>query len=113
MAVSKKQSNENWLERAKEHLLRLCREAEEFSDEYDVHPTNHSVEVAFEVLESFQTASSPKIALTVNNEISLGWNNHGEEFHAYVKPNGTVEYFHNSEVVGRPCFARDLSHAPV
>ena len=49
-----------------------------------------------------------KVASTVSNEISLGWNSHREEFHAYVKPNGTVEYLHNSEVVGRPCFAKAL-----
>ncbi len=112
VAVSKKQSNEKWLDRAKEHLLSLCREAEEFSDDYDVYPTERSVAVAFEVLESFQIATSPKIGLTVNSEILLGWCNHGEDFRVYIKPDGSVEYFHNSEIVGRPCFARDLFRIP-
>jgi hypothetical protein len=110
MAVSKRpQANETWIEKAKEHLMRLRAEAEEHSEAYDSYPTDKSFETALNILETLQSAIPPRIGLTQNSEIVLLWKSSCEEFRAYVKTDGNVEYIHNSEIVGRPCFARDLT----
>lgn len=111
MSVSKRpQANDTWIERAKEHLSKLQADAKQYAEEYDSYPTDRSFLKAVEILETLQTTSPPRIGLTPNSEISFLWKRNVEEFRAYVKPDGTVEFIHNSQVVGRPCFARDLTH---
>lgn len=113
MPVAKKQISEKWLEKAIDQLNRLCSEAKEFADEGDVLPTDLSRMSTIQILETFQKADAhrPKMGLTVNAEISLDWENTGEHFHAYVKRDGSVQYFRNKTAVSEQNFSSNLTAA--
>jgi hypothetical protein len=112
MAANKNQPNEKWLEKAIEHLNLMCREAAECADEGDILPTKQTVTAAVQILQTFQHAHRPKMGLTINGEVSLAWKNTGEEFRAYIKPDGSVQYFRNSVAVDEPSFSTYLTAVP-
>jgi hypothetical protein len=112
MAIDKKKSEGKWLEKAIEQLNRLCREAAEYADEDDVVPSNLAHAASVQILHSFQRANRPKMGLTVNGEISLAWENTGDEFRAYVKPDGSVQYFRNKAAIDERSFNKYLTAIP-
>lgn len=114
MPVSKKQNSERWLEKAIDQLNGLLAEALEFADEGDVLPSELSRTSTVQILETFQKAQAhrPKMGLTVNAEISLDWAHFGDHFHAYVKCDGSVQYFRNKNAVTEVSFRSNLLAIP-
>ena len=109
MATTKKQLSEKWLKKAITHLETMFREAEECADEGDVMPTKQAFVASVQILETFQSAHQPTMGLTVNGEVSLAWANTSDEFRAYVKPDGSVQYFQNKQSVDERSFSRYLT----
>ena len=112
MPIDKKKSEDKWLEKAIDQLNRLCHEAAEYSDEDDVIPSQLAHTATVQILHSFQHAHRPKMGVTVNGEISLAWENTGDEFRAYVKPDGSVQYFRNKTAVDERSFSTYLTAVP-
>jgi hypothetical protein len=112
MPVNETNREEKWLEKALEQLKRLCHEAVDYADEDDVLPSSVAQSAAAQILDSFQHAHRPRMGLTVNGEISLAWENTGDEFIAYVKPDGSVQYFRNKAAVDEPRFSQYLTAVP-
>jgi len=112
MPVEKKKTEDKWLEKAIDQLNRLCHEAAEYADEGDVLPSQIALAACIQILQTFQHAHRPKMGLTVNGEISLFWENTGDEFRAYVKPDGSVQYFRNKTAVDERSFSTYLTAVP-
>lgn len=114
MPVGKKQNSERWLEKALDQLNRLCTEAQELADEGDVLPSDLSRMSTIQILETFQKAlaNRPKMGLTVNAEISLDWEHFDDHFHAYVKRDGSVQYYCNKNAVTEHNFSSNLTAIP-
>lgn len=112
MSVNKKKTEENWLEKAKEQLNQLCQEAAAYADDDDIIPSPLGLTAAFQILETFRHAHRPNMGLTVNGEISLAWENTGDEFRAYIKPDGSVQYFRNKTTVDERSFCTYLTAVP-
>lgn len=112
MAVQKKKMDESWLEEAICQLNKLCHEAAEYADDDDVLPTRVAHAATMQILKSFQHAHRPRMGLTVNGEIALSWENAGEEFHAYVKSDGSVQYYRSKTSVDEQSFSKYLTAIP-
>jgi hypothetical protein len=112
MLAQKPQPRKEWLDEGIRHLETLCKEAREYADEGDVLPTQQGFVSAVQVLQTFRHAHAPKMGLTVNGEISLRWDNTGDKFRAYVKPDGSVQFFRNKVLVDEPSFSTYLTAVP-
>lgn len=112
MATQKSQPKKDWLDEAIRHLDALCKEAAEHADEGDVLPTPKALVAATQVLKTFRHAHAPKIGLTVNGEFALTWENSGDKFKAYVRPDGSVQFFRNNAVIDEPTFSEYLTAVP-
>ena len=112
MATQKAQPKKDWLDEAVRHLDVLCQEASEYADEVDVLPTPKGLVAAKQVLKKFRHAHAPKIGLTVNGEFALTWENIGEKFKAYAKPDGSVQFFRDKTPVDEPTFSKYLTAVP-
>jgi hypothetical protein len=112
VATQKPQPKKDWLDEGVRHLEALCKEAREYADDGDALPTQKGFASAVQALQTFRNAHAPKIGLTVNSEIALTWENAGDKFKAYVKPDGSVQFFHNKVLVDGPCFSKYLTAVP-
>jgi len=95
----------DWLDDAIRHLESLCQEAAEFADEGDIMPTRKSFMAASQILKTFCKATPPKIGLTGNGELTLVWENTGDVFRAYAKPDGSTQFFQNKQAVDMQSFS--------
>ena len=112
MATQKTQPKKEWLDEAVRQLKALCQEAAEYADEGDVLPTQKGFVAAVQVLETFRHAHAPKMGLTVNGEIALSWKNTGDKFKAYVRPDGSVQFYRNKTAIDEPSFSKYLTAVP-
>lgn len=112
MATQKSQPKKDWLDEAIRHLESLCAEASEYADEGDVLPTRKGLVAAVQVLKTFRHAHAPKIGLTVNGEFALSWENTGDKFKAYARPDGSVQFFRNKSLIDEPTFSKYLTAVP-
>jgi len=112
MPAQKPQPRKEWLDEGIRHLETLCKEAKEYSDEGDILPTKQGLVSAVQVLQTFRHARAPKMGLTVNGEIALTWDNTGDKFRAYVKPDGSVQFFRNKIMIDEPSFNKSLTAVP-
>ncbi len=112
MATKKAQPRKDWHDEAVRHLDALCSEASENADEGDVLPTAKGLVAAKQVLKTFCHAHAPKIGLTVNGEFALTWENTGDKFKAYARPDGSVQFFRNKTLIDEPTFSKYLTAVP-
>ena len=112
MATGKAQSKKDWLDEGIRHLETLCKEAREYADEGDVLPTHKGFVAAVQVLQTFRHVHAPKMGLTVNGEITLSWENARNKFRAYVKPDGSVQFFRNKVLIDERSFSKHLTSVP-
>ena len=108
MPTNNKQAPQPWLKNATDQLKKLCRDASAVADEGDVLPSKQALNGAVKILQTFQRATRPKIALTLNGEIALSWNHPRDEFRAYIQPSGSVQFFHNKKHIDKSDFSKNL-----
>jgi len=108
MPTNNKQAPQPWIKKATDQLKKLCRDASAVADEGDVLPSKQAMNTAVKTLQTFQRSPRPKIILTINGEIGLSWNHARDEFHAYIQPNGSVQFFHNRKHVDKSDFSTYL-----
>jgi hypothetical protein len=112
MALRKEQPGKEWLDEGIRHLQVLCKQAVEYADEGDVFPSDLSVARAIELMRTFRDAHAPRMALTVNGEITMTWENAGDSFEACVKTDGSVLFYRKKEVVTKSSFTKYLNAVP-
>lgn len=112
MPFENKQPEEKWLEKAICQLNQLCCEAVKFADDCDETPSKIAYIASVELLKTFKDTQRPKMGLTVNGEILLAWENTGDEFRAYIKSDGSVQFFRNKDSVDKPSFCKYLTAVP-
>lgn len=108
---AKRQHTEEWLDGAIQQVVLLCKQAAEYTEEYEV-PSQQTVESAMELLKEFQASEKPKIALTQDGEFVLTWTHFGDKFKAIACSDGRVTLFENKNLVDHEAFARRLTSIP-
>lgn len=112
MTSQKSQAKKDWLDDGIRHLKALCQEASESADKSDVLPSSKGLVAAVQLLQTFRHANAPKMGLTANGEIILTWENTGDKFKAYVRPDGSVQFLRNKTPIDERSFKRRLTVVP-
>jgi hypothetical protein len=112
MALRKEQPGKDWLDEGIRDLQMLCKQAAHYAGEGDLFPPDLSAARATEPMRTFQDAHAPRVALTVNAEITLTWEKTGESFKVCVKRDGSVLFYRNTEVVAKSSFTKHLNAVP-
>jgi len=104
--MASKEQRKPWVDEAVRHLATLCTQAKEYADDGDTLPTDVGQKRAGEVLRAYSHANAPAVAISVNGDIVLSWDSHGDTFKAFVRPNGDVRYYRNKSLVDQEAFAK-------
>jgi len=112
MANNKEQKKTLWVEEAIKHLATLLNEAAELAEQDDALPTTEAVAKGTEVLKTYSHASTPKIGVTTDGDFVFTWENHGDAFKVFIRPNAQVLYFKNKKAVKTEEFGKLLTATP-
>lgn len=112
MANNKEQKKTPWVDDAIKHLATLLKEALELADEDDALPTTEALAKGAEVLKAYSHASAPKIGVSTDGDFVFTWENHGDAFKVFVRPNAQVLYFRNKKLVKTEEFSNLLTAIP-
>ncbi|RTL37290.1 MAG: hypothetical protein EKK48_24640 [Candidatus Melainabacteria bacterium] len=112
MVNNKEQKKTPWVDDAIKHLAKLVKEAIELADEDDVLPTTEALAKGTEILKTHSQASAPKISVTIDGDLMITWENHGDAFKVLIRPNSQVLYFRNNKAVKTEEFGNLLTAAP-
>jgi len=112
MSTQKSQPKREWLDDGIKHLQSLFQEASDFADEGDAIPSEQALAAAVQVLQTFRHADAPKMGLTANGEFALTWESTSNKLRAYVKHDGSVQYFCDKTLVNSLSFGELLATGP-
>lgn len=101
-----------WLNDAIRHLDMLFAEIADCVYEGDVLPTQEGLDAAKQVLIKCRHAHVPRIGLTVNGEFALAWKAAEDNgFRAYARPDGSVQFFRNKNLIDESTFTETVNRA--
>lgn len=102
----------NWKEAGIRHVVALCKEAHERADEDDVLPTDTAKNAVIELINGLSETPAPRMAITVNGEIVLSWDNSGDTFKLSVNEAGKPAFWRNKTAVDQQSFFNYVSAVP-
>lgn len=102
----------NWKEAGIRHVIALCKEAHERADEDDLLPTTAGRKAVIELINGLGQTPAPRMAITVNGEIVLSWDNSGDIFKLSVNQAGQPAFWRNKTAVDQESFFNYVSAVP-